>query len=195
MSAGGTKCAELGSRLLDQVGQRVAPEFASGAETLFADRAIPVRTFGAEAAPAEHEALISNLGTLVCRQQSGRNLFYVAATVAPWTGWSMDLLHENPFTREPKSQVYAYRSCATCCSPAIRATFSGNFAAAWRTAATIALALMLHLKVGRMRWWGVYTFCDRKGCADDHRKSGDAQKQKMLRGVHRSIIVVVRGGL
>ncbi|HEY4962916.1 MAG TPA: hypothetical protein VII29_18830, partial [Terriglobales bacterium] len=37
-------------------------------------------------------------------------------------------------------------------------TFSGNFSAAWRTAATIALVLMLHLIVERMRRWGVYTF-------------------------------------
>src|SRR5664279_650363 len=99
MSGGATKCAELGSRLLDQVSQRIAPEFASGAETLGAARAVPVRAFRAETAPTEHEALIASLRTLVCRQQSRRDLPYVAAAVAPWTGWSLDLLHGTPFTR------------------------------------------------------------------------------------------------
>src|SRR5450755_43744 len=97
--------------LLDQVGQGVAPELASGAETLGAARAVPVRTLGAEAAPAEHESLIASLRTLVCRQQSGRDLLYVAAAVAPWTGWSLDLLHGTPLTRELEWQVYACRSC------------------------------------------------------------------------------------
>ena len=58
---------EIGQLLLDQIGQRIAPEFAPGTETLGADRAVPVGAIGPDTAPAQYVAVLIGLGTLLCR--------------------------------------------------------------------------------------------------------------------------------
>src|SRR5664279_2893300 len=60
----------------------------------------------------------------------------------------------------------------TGCSPAISATLSGNFSAAWRTSSTISLVFMAHLKsrknatVGSVHLWaGKIAACPAAGCS------------------------------
>src|ERR1019366_2031125 len=120
MSAGRIKCAELGSRLLDQVGQGIAPELAPCAEALGATQAIPLATVGPNAASDQHVAVLIGLDTLVRGQRSVGDLLNVATAVASRTRGRVDRLHANPSILGPKWPGCACRFCPSWCAAGYR---------------------------------------------------------------------------